>query len=205
MLVTRKVEENGRSVIYGNLDLEDQDFKKAKIITWICADDSVTCDITLKEFDHLITKKKIEDTDDVKDIVNKDSKATYTAIGEGVMKNLKRGDFIQLERRGFFFVDSAAIGGNPLTLHYIPDGKLNPMSKLSHKFDAAELQKGKDVNKVLGNNADAEKGKTAETVDGEAKPLSKKEAKKAAKKDQKKVPKPVKKEGEEVPAEKTES
>lgn len=94
VLVTRKVEENGRSVIYGNLDSEDQDFKKAKIITWICADDSVTCDITLKEFDHLITKKKIEDTDDVKDIVNKDSKASYTAIGEGVMKNLKKGDFI---------------------------------------------------------------------------------------------------------------
>lgn len=80
------------------------------------------------------------------------------------------------------------------------------MSKLSHKFDAAELQKGKDVNKVLGNNADADKAKAAETVDGEAKPLSKKEAKKAAKKEQKKVPKPAaKKDGEEVPAEKTES
>ncbi len=55
------------------------------------------------------------------------------------------------------------------------------MSKLSHRFDAAELQKGKDANKVLGNNADV--AKATETIDGEAKPLSKKEAKKAAKKE----------------------
>ncbi len=112
VLVTKRAEEDGRLVIYGTLDREDQDFKKAKIITWICADDSVTCDITLKEFDHLITKKKVEENDDVKDIVNKESCASYTAIGEGVMKNLKKGDFIQLERRGFFYVDSAAIGTN---------------------------------------------------------------------------------------------
>ena len=168
-------------------------------MTWICADDSVTCDITLKEFDHLITKKKVEENDDVKEIVNKDSKAVYTAIGEGFMRNLKKGDFIQLERRGFFYVDSAAVSGSPLTLHYIPDGKLNPMSKLSHKFDVAELQKGKDVNKVLANAAEVEKAKTDGNVDGEAKPLSKKEAKKAAKKEQKKAGK-GKKEGDDASA-----
>jgi len=34
---------------------------------------------------------------------------------------------------------------------------MNPMSKLTHQFDAAELQKGKDSNKVLANNSETKK------------------------------------------------
>jgi len=41
----------------------------------------------------------------VKDIVNKNSKAQYSTIGEGIMRHLKKGDMIQIERRGYFFVD----------------------------------------------------------------------------------------------------
>lgn len=87
----------------------------------------------------MITKKKVEENDDVKEIVNKNSRIEYTAIAEGQMRHLQHGDIIQLERRGFFFVDHIALGDKKLTLNYIPDGKLNPMSKLTHQFDAAEL------------------------------------------------------------------
>jgi hypothetical protein len=44
------------------------------------------------------------------------------------MKKLKQGDMLQLERRGFFFVDKAE--NNTLILNYIPDGKTKNMSKI---------------------------------------------------------------------------
>lgn len=66
VLVTKKTEVDGVLTISGNLDLEDKDFKKAKIVTWICADPSTITEVELVEFDHLILKKKIEENDDVK-------------------------------------------------------------------------------------------------------------------------------------------
>lgn len=88
VLITKKGEENGVSTILGQLDLADQDFKKAKIITWINADEATTVELNLVEFDHLITKKKIEENDDVTLLVNKASRIEYTAIAEGCMRNL---------------------------------------------------------------------------------------------------------------------
>ena len=61
VLITKKAEVDGVTTLYGNLDLEDKDFKKAKIVTWICADDSTIVEVELVEFGHLITKKKIEE------------------------------------------------------------------------------------------------------------------------------------------------
>ena len=94
VLITRKEEESENITLYGNLDLEDQNFKKVTIVTWICADDATNVEVELVEFDHLITKKKIEDGDDVKQIVNTNSKAQYTALGEGSLRNLQKGDII---------------------------------------------------------------------------------------------------------------
>jgi glutamyl-tRNA synthetase len=104
-LITKKTEVDGVTTLLGNLDLEDTDFKKAKIVTWINADDATTVEVNLVEFDHLITKKKIEENDDVTQLVNTNSRIEYTAIAEGCMRHLQKGDIIQLERRGFFFVD----------------------------------------------------------------------------------------------------
>jgi hypothetical protein len=42
----------------------------------------------LVEFDHLITKKKAEEDESVKDIVNHKSKIAYTAIAEGSLRNV---------------------------------------------------------------------------------------------------------------------
>jgi len=96
---------DGNPVLYGAIDESDKDFKKTKKITWICADPETTVEVTLTEFDHLITKKKIEENDDVKQLVNHNSKIEYTAIAEGSLRSIQRGTSIQLERRGYFFID----------------------------------------------------------------------------------------------------
>lgn len=101
----KETADDGIVILHGLVDPEDKDFKKTKKITWVCADPDTTIEITLVEFDHLITKKKVEDTDDVKLLVNHNSRIEYSAIAEGSLRNIQQGASIQLERRGFFYVD----------------------------------------------------------------------------------------------------
>jgi glutamyl/glutaminyl-tRNA synthetase len=103
--IIRKDSVDGKQVIYCKIDPDDKDFKKVKVLTWICADDATTVEVDLVEYGPLISKKKVEENDDVTKIVNENSKVQYTALAEGAMRNLQKGDIIQLERRGFFYVD----------------------------------------------------------------------------------------------------
>lgn len=134
--------ESGEISLIGKVDKDDKDYKKTKKLTWIADNADTLVEVTLVELDHLITKKKIEETDEVADFVNKNSKIEYTAIAEGSMRNLQRGDTIQLERRGYFFVDKIAIGDKKMKLNFIPDGKSSRMSAISHVLDAKTTAKG---------------------------------------------------------------
>jgi glutamyl-tRNA synthetase len=84
----KETADDGIVILHGLVDPEDKDFKKTKKITWVCADPDTTIEITLVEFDHLITKKKVEDTDDVKLLVNHNSRIEYSAIAEGSLRNI---------------------------------------------------------------------------------------------------------------------
>lgn len=90
--ITKKVIlDDGTVELTGTVDPEDKDFKKTKKITWVCNDPDTTVEITLVEYDHIITKRKIEDTDDIKLIVNHASKHEYTAIAEGSFRTIQKG------------------------------------------------------------------------------------------------------------------
>jgi glutamyl-tRNA synthetase len=108
----KDVDANGKVTLHGEINLEDKDYKKTKKLTWITNDPNTTFEFTLVELDHIITKKKVEDEESVKDIVNHNSRIAYTAIAEGAMRQLQQGSIIQLERRGYFFVDKIALGNN---------------------------------------------------------------------------------------------
>lgn len=196
--IHKKDADGDNFTLFGTVDPEDKDFKKTKKITWVCADPDTTVEVTLVELDHLITKKKVEDTDEVKDLVNKNSLIEYTAIAEGSLRTLQRGASIQLERRGYFFLDQAAVGeGKKMRLNFIPDGKAKAMSAITHKLDAKEVAGGKD--KADGaNKAEAKKLAVAATTEegAEAAPISKKEAKKQQKKADKKAGKAAAKGGD---------
>jgi len=92
--VTSIQEKEGTIWVKATLKLDDKDFKGTKKLTWITKDDATNFEVTLVELDHLITKKKVEENESVKDIVNYNSYISYTAIAEGPMKMLKKGDFI---------------------------------------------------------------------------------------------------------------
>lgn len=200
----KEVGADGSISLVGTIDVEDKDFKKTKKITWVCADPDTTVEITLVEYDHLITKKKVEESDDVKNLVNHNSRIEYTAIAEGSLRTLQRGTPIQLERRGYFFIDQAATGeGKPLRLNFIPDGKTKSMSVISHKLDQKEVSQGKG--KADGANRAEQKkiadaaGTGAAVVESDAAAVEggegAKKSKKELKKEQKKVDKQAKKAG----------
>lgn len=143
--ITKKIEENGHIHLFGNIDEADKDFKGTAKVTWICDDPNTTMNITIFEFDHLITEPKIEEDTKVEDIVNKNSKISYNAIAEGSLRTLQKGDIFQFERRGFYFVDQLQLAGKPMVVHFVPDGKTKSMSAVSHAIDAATIAKGKNA------------------------------------------------------------
>jgi len=103
----------------------DGDFKKTKKkLTWLAnVPDLLTTDIMLVDFGHLLTKKKLEEGDDITKFVNPQSKMEYAVYGDPNLRLLKKGEIIQLERRGYYICDQPLIKPKTLQLFFIPDGK----------------------------------------------------------------------------------
>ncbi|CAM9258053.1 unnamed protein product [Choristocarpus tenellus] len=116
--------------------IPDGDVKATKKkITWLAKVPDLV-PMVLAEFDYLVTKDKIEDGENFKDFLTKKTRAETDALGDPGLRNLKEGDVIQLERRGFFRVDKPYRGSSkPLVLFMIPDGKTKAMSTLSSALD----------------------------------------------------------------------
>lgn len=102
------------------------DFRKTKLkLTWL-ADTNDVVPLCLKHFGYLITKKKLEEEDTFEQFVNKNSTREYHAVGDLNMKELKKGDIIQLERKGYYIVDVPYNSSKPsdsIVLFDIPDGR----------------------------------------------------------------------------------
>lgn len=104
------------------------DFKKTKKkLTWLTNDSDAT-EILLLDYDYLITKKKVEEGDEVKDLVTPVSEFKYPAIADGNVRDLKKGDIMQFERKGYFILDAPATATEPAHFIRIPDGKAATMA-----------------------------------------------------------------------------
>lgn len=115
--------------------IPDGDFKKAKRkLSWI-AHVTNNCPAIIFEYDHLITKAKLEEDDVFQDFINHNTMASTEVIGDAGLITLKEHDIIQLERRGFYRVDKPFMGnGKPVHLITIPDGKSKTMGGLEGKL-----------------------------------------------------------------------
>ncbi|OBA25427.1 ribosomal protein L25-like protein [Hanseniaspora valbyensis NRRL Y-1626] len=109
--------------VTGKLNL-DGDFKKTKFkLTWL-ADTSDKTDIELVDFDHLITKDKIEEVDNWKDFINYDTEFHSFGVADLNVKNMKKGNILQFERKGYFILDKVPEKeGDKFVFFTIPDGK----------------------------------------------------------------------------------
>ncbi|CAI5707113.1 unnamed protein product [Peronospora effusa] len=111
------------------------DFKKTKLkVTWL-ADVQDLVPLTLVEFDHLLNKPKLEEGDNFYDFLTETTRAEMHAVGDHELRNMKEGDIVQLERRGYFRVDVPYISDDkPVIMFMVPDGKVKAMSTLSTKL-----------------------------------------------------------------------
>ncbi|XP_041020754.1 glutamate--tRNA ligase, cytoplasmic [Juglans microcarpa x Juglans regia] len=92
-------------------------------LTWL-PETSELVNLTLVEFDYLITKKKLEEGEDFLDVVNPCTKRETAALGDSNLRNLHRGEVLQLERKGYFRCDVPFIRpSKPIVLFAIPDGR----------------------------------------------------------------------------------
>ncbi|KAE9589529.1 putative glutamate--tRNA ligase [Lupinus albus] len=92
-------------------------------LTWLPEIDELVS-LTLVEFDYLITKKKLEEGEDFIDVLNPCTKKETLAYGDSNMRNLQRGDVLQLERKGYFKCDAPFLRpSKPIVLLSIPDGR----------------------------------------------------------------------------------
>ena len=184
------------TLIHVKMTPEDKDFKKTTVVHWVPMKEGLYTKVMLVEYAHLITVKKFEDNMKIEDVVNNNSKFETLAYAEAIIDKETRGAKIQLERRGYFFVDKLAENGQPMILNFIPDGKTKAQSIISGKVDAKTLTKG---------NLEEDK-KKQEKLAKRAEKKAHKEEKKKEKKEKKEKAKEEKKEEkkEEVKEEKKE-
>lgn len=111
------------------------DFKAAKRkLSWL-AKVANTTPLILTEFDNLISKEKLEESDKFEEFINPNTLAVTQGVGDAALKSLKKDEVIQLERRGYYRVDRPYISKEkPLVLYMIPDGKAKEMSGLAGKL-----------------------------------------------------------------------
>jgi glutamyl-tRNA synthetase len=108
-IVRSKVTDNSGTVtsLVMELNLEG-DFKKTtKKITWLAQPTAAhpLLNATLIDHDYLITKKKLEEEDDLKDFVTPVTEFREDALTDANVRELKPGDIVQFERRGYYVFD----------------------------------------------------------------------------------------------------
>ncbi|XP_038616889.1 bifunctional glutamate/proline--tRNA ligase [Tachyglossus aculeatus] len=127
---------NGKIVsLDGKLNLENKDYKKTTKITWLAETPlALPIPAVCVNYEHLITKPVLGKDEDFKQYVNKNSKQEELMLGDPCLKDLKKGEIIQLQRRGFFICDQPyepisphSCKEAPCILIYIPDGHTKEM------------------------------------------------------------------------------
>ena len=73
---------------------------------------------------------QLEEDEDFLDVLNPCTKKETVALGDSNMRNLKHGEILQLERKGYFRCDVPFMRpSRPTVLFAIPDGRQQTVSK----------------------------------------------------------------------------
>ncbi|KAK4688358.1 hypothetical protein P7C73_g1752, partial [Tremellales sp. Uapishka_1] len=107
------------------------DFKKtSKKVTWLSAPtaEHPLVPVTLIEYDYLITKKKLEEDDNLEDILNPKTEYRVAALASKEVEQLKKWDIMQFERKGFYICQGTKDAEGRMEFGFIPDGRLQTVT-----------------------------------------------------------------------------
>lgn len=145
----RAIHKNAEGIVTGvdaDLHLEG-DFKKTKKkLTWL-ADGSELVKVELMDYDYLITKKKVEEEDELADLLTPVTEFKTEASADGNVAELNKGDIIQFERKGYYIVDAVATSSTPARLILIPDGKVASTTSKAAPVPQTGSKDAKDTKK----------------------------------------------------------
>uniref|UniRef100_A0A8C0GHP1 Bifunctional glutamate/proline--tRNA ligase n=1 Tax=Chelonoidis abingdonii TaxID=106734 RepID=A0A8C0GHP1_CHEAB len=153
IIITKIHRNSSRKIVSidAKLNMENKDYKKTTKITWLAeTPHAPLIPAVCVNYDHLITKPVLGKDEDFKQYVNRNSKQEDLMIGDPCLMELKKGDIIQLQRRGFFICDQPyepvspySCKEAPCVLIYIPDGhtKEMPTSGSKEKTKAETAKK----------------------------------------------------------------
>ncbi|ODN81138.1 glutamate-tRNA ligase [Cryptococcus amylolentus CBS 6039] len=102
------------------------DFKKtSKKVTWLAAPtaEKPLIPVVLIDYDYLITKKKLEEDDDLNEIINPKTEYRTRALASREVEGLKKWDIIQFERKGFYICQGTKDAEGRMEFGFIPDGR----------------------------------------------------------------------------------
>jgi len=161
-----ETDSDGKLHLTGTIDEADKNFKGTTKVTWLTNDPESIFEIEIKEYDHLITKDKIMDGDEPGDVFNKNSISSEICYAEGACRQIQKGCYLQMQRRGLYICDQIALINKQMVLNFIPDGSLSSMSKVGNQMDIKASAKGhnvveKKVQEGAGLNEAGEKSKGA--------------------------------------------
>jgi len=137
----REIHKEGEKIIRVTAELNPSgNFKDTdKRVTWLANTDDLA-EVVIVEYDTLISKKSLDENDKFESYINNTIKYETPAIAEPTLRLLKKGDQLQLERRGYFIVDSSYINPTkPIVLILTPDGKEKDASVLSNQVRKRKL------------------------------------------------------------------
>ncbi|XP_053315637.1 bifunctional glutamate/proline--tRNA ligase [Spea bombifrons] len=160
------------------LNLENKDYKKTTKITWLAETlQAPFIPTTCVNYDHLITKPVLGKEEDFKQYVNRNSKQEELMLGDPCLKTLKKGDIVQLQRRGFYICDEPyepisphSCKEAPCVLIYIPDGHTKEMPTSGSKEKTKETKEKAKTATV--KNEPKSNGKAAKAVNDAAPPAA---------------------------------
>lgn len=101
------------------LHLQGDVKKTSKKVTWLSEDQELV-PLTMYDFDHLITKDKLEDEDELEDFLTPVTEFKTEALADCNVAGLKVDDIVQFDRKGFFRIDRAFKHGESVVAFQIP-------------------------------------------------------------------------------------
>jgi len=154
-IVRTKVVDSAGKVTAIEMDLHlDGDFRKTKKkITWLAQSTAAhpLAPVTLLDYDYLITKKKLEDDDNINDFITPVTEFREKALADANVSDLNKGDIMQFERKGYYVYDGEVGGVKEFIL--IPDGRAASIaSKAGMTATAPENTKPAPAHAPIGSS-----------------------------------------------------
>ncbi|XP_037046618.1 bifunctional glutamate/proline--tRNA ligase [Bradysia coprophila] len=137
LLINKINRKDGKIVsIDASLKLDNKDFKKTVKLTWLCETTDEFTPTYCVFFEHIISKAVLGRDEDFKNYIGHQTRTEVEMIGDPELRKCKKGDIIQLQRRGYFKVDRAYAPPSiytgvtsPIILLEVPDGKEKPSTQ----------------------------------------------------------------------------